>query len=79
MTTNGPTVTERDKWAERLQCPRCGMAASVELSQATGEAYHDGTDQNVRVELAPVEFRVETSDLGSQFYCVGCGALADHK
>lgn len=55
------------------------MAGSVELSQATGHTYHNGTDQNVLVELAPVEFRIVTSDLGSQFHCVGCGALAKHK
>jgi transcription elongation factor Elf1 len=77
MTTNAPT--ERDKWTEQLQCPRCGIAGAVELSQATGLTYHDGTDQNVLVELAPVEFRVVTSDLGSQFHCLDCGALAKHK
>jgi hypothetical protein len=55
------------------------MADTVEFSQAIAHTYRDGTDQNVLVELVPIEFRVVTSDLGSQFHCVGCGALAKHK
>jgi predicted RNA-binding Zn-ribbon protein involved in translation (DUF1610 family) len=72
-------MTDRDRWTERLRCPNCGLTGSVVLSQANpaNQAYHEG-DENVRVEMAPAEFSVVVSDLGCQFYCASCGALAHH-
>ncbi len=61
-----------------LDCPKCGTAGVVKLSQANGQAYHDG-DQDVRVELVPDGFRVVMTEFGSNFYCATCGASADHK
>ena len=73
-------MTKRERWTERLRCPICNVTGSVELSQAasTSQAYHDGTDQNVCVEIVPAEFKVAVTDLGCEFYCASCGALADH-
>ena len=39
--------------------------------------YHSG-DENVHVTVAPVGFRTAITDLGCQFYCDSCGALAKH-
>jgi predicted RNA-binding Zn-ribbon protein involved in translation (DUF1610 family) len=73
-------MTERDRWSERLRCPECGATGIVVLSQATAasRAYHAG-DENARVETVPSEFRAEVTDLGCQFFCVSCGALAEHE
>jgi hypothetical protein len=73
-------MTERDQWTERLRCPNCGTDGRAVLSQASpnSPAYHDGTDQNVRVELTPSGFRFTVSDLGCKFYCADCGAPAYH-
>jgi hypothetical protein len=72
-------MTERDGWRERLICPNCGATGSVVPSQANpaSQAYHAG-DENVRVEAVPTEFRAVVTDLGCQFYCTSCGALAVH-
>jgi hypothetical protein len=72
-------MTERDRWTERLSCPNCGVTGSVVLSQANpaSQAYHAG-DENVRVEVGPTEFRAVVTDLGCQFYCANCDALAAH-
>ena len=74
-------MTERDQWSERLRCRECGATSSVVLSQASpdSQAYHDKSDQNVRVETVLSDFRAEVTDLGCRFYCAGCGALADHE
>jgi predicted RNA-binding Zn-ribbon protein involved in translation (DUF1610 family) len=73
-------MIDRDKWTEMLRCPNCGATAMVKLSQANpaSPAYRDGGDQNVRVELAPSEFRVVVTELGCQFYCASCGVSAHH-
>ena len=73
-------MTKRDRWSERLRCPNCGATDIVVLSQASpsSQAYHAG-DENVRVETAPSEFRAEITDLGCEFFCVNCGALAKHE
>ena len=71
-------MTGRDHWIESLECPKCGMAGSVELSQAKGQAYHDG-NQDVLVELVPSGFKVVLTEFGSSFYCASCGTSADHK
>jgi hypothetical protein len=73
-------MTERDEWSERLRCPSCGATGRVALSQANphSDAYHGGRDQNVRVETGHGKFRAVVTDMGSQFYCVGCGTLAEH-
>jgi hypothetical protein len=72
-------MTQRDQWSERLRCPKCGATGNVVLSQAKPDsnAYHDGRDQNVRAEIVPNGFRSEVTDIGYQFYCVGCSALAE--
>jgi hypothetical protein len=41
------------------------------LSQASGQAYHDG-DQDVRVESFPDGFKVVELVYGSNFYCSSC-------
>ena len=73
-------MTKRDQWSESLRCPRCGATGAVVLSQANpnSDAYHDGRDQNVRVETGSSEFRTVVTYNGCQFYCVSCGALAEH-
>jgi hypothetical protein len=74
-------LTERDQWSERLRCRHCGATGGADFSQTspTDPAYHDRTDQNVRVELTPVGFKPAVNELGCQFFCAGCGALAEHE
>jgi hypothetical protein len=50
----------------------------VKLSQANGQAFHDG-DQDVRAELVPNGFKVVLTEYGNKFYCTTCDACADHK
>ena len=71
-------MTGRDQWTETLRCPKCRRTGSAELSQANGQAYHDG-DQDVRVDLAPIGFNVVATEFGSSFYCAICDTSADHK
>jgi predicted RNA-binding Zn-ribbon protein involved in translation (DUF1610 family) len=73
-------MPERDRWTEVLRCSNCGASARAVLSQEnpTSPAYHDGTDQNVRVELAPSGFSAVITEHGPKFYCVNCGVLAHH-
>jgi len=71
-------MTELDHWTESLECPQCGKTGVVKLSQANGRAFHEG-DQNVRVDLVPVGFKVVLTDFGDCFYCDTCGTQADHK
>jgi hypothetical protein len=72
-------MTERNQWTEQLRCRKCKVIGSVGLSQAKpdGRADHD-EDQIVRVEIAPTEFAVVVTDLGCEFYCANCGAIAHH-
>ena len=74
-------MTERDQWSERLRCRECGATSSVMLSQASSDsqAYHDKSDQNVRVETVLSDFLAKVTDLGCQFFCARCGALAAHE
>jgi hypothetical protein len=44
------------------------MTGSVELSQANGQAFHDG-DQVVRVESVSEGFKAVQFEYGSNFYC----------
>ena len=73
-------MTERDQWSEILRCSSCGATGHVVLSQANpnSDDYHDGRDQNVRVETGTGEFQTVVTDNGCQFFCVRCGALAEH-
>jgi hypothetical protein len=73
-------MTERDRWTERLRCLSCGANGNAVLSQASpsSAAYHDGTDQNVHVELVQIGFKSIVTDLGCQFYCTECATLAYH-
>jgi hypothetical protein len=73
-------MAERDQWTERLTCSKCGATGNALLSQAspTSPAYHDGTDQNVRVELVPIGFNSVGTEFGCEFYCANCGAVAHH-
>jgi hypothetical protein len=64
-------MTERDQWTESLRRPKCGMTGSAELSQANGQAFHDG-DEDVRVESLPDGFKVVELVYGSNFYCSAC-------
>jgi hypothetical protein len=64
-------MTGRDQWTESLSCPKCGMTGSVELSQANGQAYHDG-DQDVRVDGIAAGFKAVQFEYGSNFYCASC-------
>jgi hypothetical protein len=50
-------MTGRDHWTESLECPKCRKTGIVKLSQANGRAFHEG-DQDVRVDLVPVGFKV---------------------
>jgi len=43
----------------------------AELSQASGQAYHDG-DQDVRVESLPDGFKVVQLEYGIDFCCASC-------
>ena len=73
-------MIKRDQWTETLRCPNCRATGNVVLSQAspTDPAFHDGTDQNVDVELVPDGFKSVETDFGCEFYCVRCGVLASH-
>jgi hypothetical protein len=73
-------MTERDQWTECLRCPNCEATGRAVLSQAspTSPAYHDGTDQNVRVEFVPIGFKSVVAEFGCEFYCAECGVMADH-
>jgi hypothetical protein len=59
-------MNQRDQWTERLRCRACGTDDRAILSQSSpsSPAYHDGTDQNVKVELAPSGFSFSVSDFG---------------
>jgi hypothetical protein len=69
---------ERDQWSECLRCPNCGATGRAFLSQANpaSHSYHDGTDQNVRVEFVPIGFKSVVTEFGCEFYCAECGVLA---
>ena len=41
-------------------------------------AFHEG-DQDVRVDLVPIGFKVVLTEFGCSFYCDTCGTSADHK
>jgi hypothetical protein len=71
-------MPERDQWTEILRCPECGATGHALLSQASpsSPAYHDGTDQNVRVEFVPIGFKSIVTDLGCEFYCDECDVRA---
>jgi hypothetical protein len=69
-------MTGRDQWTETLKCPQCGKMGSVDLSQANGQAYHDG-DQDVRVESVSEAFKAVQFEYGSNFYCSFCDIPAD--
>jgi len=71
-------MTERDQWVENLRCPNCWATGHAVFSQANpaSPAYHDGTDQNVRVELVSIGFKSVVTEFGCEFYCTKCGALA---
>jgi hypothetical protein len=73
-------MNQRDQWTERLRCRICGTDDRATLSQENpaSPAYHDGTDQNVRVELAPRRFRFTVNDFGCNFYCADCGDPAHY-
>jgi hypothetical protein len=64
-------MTTRDEWTEKLQCPVCGRTGSAELSQANGQAFHDG-DQAVRVDHVSEGFKAVQFEYGSNFYCSSC-------
>jgi hypothetical protein len=64
-------MTGRDQWTENLRCPKCGLTGSVELSQASGQAYSDG-DQAVRVDGIADGFKAVQFEYGSNFYCSSC-------
>ena len=71
-------MTGRDNWTETLSCPKCRKTGTVKLSQANGQAYHDG-DHAIRVDLVPIGFRVAMTEFGASFYCATCGTSAGHK
>ena len=71
-------MTGRDNWTESLECPNCRKTGVGKFSQANGRAFHEG-DQDVRVDLVPIGFRVAVTEFGSSFYCDTCGTSADHK
>jgi hypothetical protein len=71
-------MTERDHWTENLGCPKCRKTGTAQFSQANGQAFHKG-DQDVRVDLVPIGFKVVLTEFGSSFYCATCGTSADHK
>jgi hypothetical protein len=48
-----------------------------QFSQANGQAFHDG-DQDIRVDLVPIGFKVVLTEFGNSFYCASCGTSADH-
>jgi hypothetical protein len=52
------------------------MTGSVELSQANGQAFHDG-DQVVRVESVSEGFKAVQFEYGSNFYCSSCDGPAE--
>jgi predicted RNA-binding Zn-ribbon protein involved in translation (DUF1610 family) len=70
-------MTGRDHWTESLNCPKCGKTSTVNFSQATGRASHEG-DQDIRVDLVPIGFKVVLTEFGNSFYCASCGTSADH-
>jgi hypothetical protein len=74
-------MTKRDRWVERLRCYSCGVTDGVVLSQASSAslAYHDGDDQNVRVEQAPSGFNFAVTEFGCEFFCASCGRRARHE
>jgi hypothetical protein len=69
-------MTGRDQWTEILRCSQCGRTGSVELSQANGQAFHDG-DQAVRVESVSEGFKAIQFEYGSKFYCSFCDRPVD--
>jgi predicted RNA-binding Zn-ribbon protein involved in translation (DUF1610 family) len=71
-------MTGRDHWTESLECPKCRKTGIVKLSQANGRAFHEG-DQDIRVDLIPIGFRVVMTEFGGSFYCATCGTSVDHK
>jgi hypothetical protein len=65
-----------DQWTETLRCPKCRMTGHVELSQANGQAFHNG-DQDVRVESISAGFKAVQLEYGSNFYCALCEVPAE--
>jgi hypothetical protein len=68
----------RDHWTETLVCSKCRTTGTVQFSQASGRALHEG-DQDIRVDIVPIGFRVALTEFGNSFYCDACGTSADHK
>jgi hypothetical protein len=68
-------MTGRDQWTETLRCPICDTTGTVELSQANGQAFHDG-DQDVRVDGIAAGFKAVQFEYGSNFYCKLCDSPA---
>jgi hypothetical protein len=71
-------MTGRDNWTESLECPKCRNTGIAKFSQAKGRAFHEG-DQDVRVDLVPIGFRVVMTEFGGSFYCATCGISVGHK
>jgi hypothetical protein len=69
-------MTGRNHWTESLDCPKCGKTGIAQFSQASGRAY---PGQDISVDLAPIGFKVVSTEFGDSFYCAGCGTSADHK
>ncbi len=60
-------MTTDDHWAEDLRCPRCKKTGTAQLSQANGQAFHDG-EQDVRVDSLPDGFKVIQTDCVSMLF-----------
>ena len=70
-------MTGRDHWTERLDCPKCGKTGTAQFSQANEQAFHE-VDQDIRVDLVPIGFKVVLTEFGNSFYCASCGTSAAH-
>jgi hypothetical protein len=62
-------MTGRDNWTETLVGPTCRKTGSVKFSQANGRAFHEG-DQDVRVDLVPIGFKVVLTEFGVAFTAI---------
>jgi hypothetical protein len=59
-------VADRDRWIEKLECPKCGGTGKAELSAT------DVRSWAVRVDSVSEGFRAIKFEYGSNFYCALC-------
>jgi predicted RNA-binding Zn-ribbon protein involved in translation (DUF1610 family) len=64
-------MTARDRWSQKLTCPKCGKTGKVNLSQADGHAFLRG-ETEITVDAISDGFKAA----GSGYRCTKCNVVA---